>query len=40
MRQVWREGFAELAWSQAVADVRGETSMDAWECRAAALGTQ
>jgi hypothetical protein len=33
------EGFAELAWGQAVADVRGETSLDAWESRAAALGT-
>jgi hypothetical protein len=32
------EGFAELAWSQAVADVRGETSQDAWESRTAALG--
>lgn len=30
--------FAELAWNQAVADVRGETSQDAWESRAAALG--
>lgn len=30
--------FAELAWNQATADVRGETSQDAWECRAAALG--
>jgi hypothetical protein len=32
------ESFAELAWNQAVADVRGETSMDAWENRAASLG--
>jgi hypothetical protein len=32
------ESFAELAWNQAVADVRGETSQDAWESRAAALG--
>lgn len=32
------ESFAELAWHQAVADVRGETSQDAWESRAAALG--
>jgi hypothetical protein len=32
------ESFAELAWNQAVADVRGETSMDAWESRSAALG--
>jgi hypothetical protein len=30
--------FAELAWGQAVADVRGETSMDAWESRAEARG--
>ncbi|MDP9051407.1 MAG: hypothetical protein M3O31_11925 [Acidobacteriota bacterium] len=32
------ESFAELAWNQAVVDVRGETSQDAWESRAAALG--
>jgi hypothetical protein len=32
------EGFGELVWGQAVADVRGETSQDAWESRAAALG--
>jgi len=32
------DNFAELAWNQAVADVRGETSMDAWESRSAALG--
>ena len=25
--------FTELAWAQAMADVRGETSMDAWESR-------
>src|SRR5580698_1227316 len=25
--------FSELAWTQAVADVRGETSLDAWESR-------
>ena len=30
--------FAEATWNQAVADVRGETSQDAWEFRAAALG--
>ena len=30
--------FAELVWGQAVSDVRGETSMDAWESRAAAMG--
>ena len=28
--------FDELVWAQAVADVRGETSIDAWEGRAAA----
>jgi hypothetical protein len=27
------ESFAELAWAQAQADVRGETSQDAWENR-------
>jgi hypothetical protein len=32
------ESFSELAWNQAVADVRGETSLDAWECRAQAVG--
>jgi hypothetical protein len=32
------ESFSELAWNQAVADVRGETSQDAWESRAGALG--
>ncbi len=30
--------FADLAWQQATANVRGETSMDAWEDRADALG--
>jgi hypothetical protein len=30
------EPFAELAWKQAMADVRGETSHDAWETRALA----
>jgi hypothetical protein len=30
--------FAELAWNQAVADVRGETSQDAWEGRSQAIG--
>jgi hypothetical protein len=30
-------GFAELAWSQAVADVRGETSLEAFESRRQAL---
>jgi hypothetical protein len=33
------EGFAELAWNQATADVRGETSQDAWESRGLALGS-
>ena len=32
------ESFSELAWNQAVADVRGETSLDAWESRAQAVG--
>ena len=27
------ESFQQLAWSQALADVRGETSQDAWESR-------
>ncbi|HEU4636474.1 MAG TPA: hypothetical protein VFS41_09870 [Edaphobacter sp.] len=27
------EGFQQLAWEQAMADVRGETSQDAWESR-------
>jgi hypothetical protein len=31
------EPFAHLAWNQAVAEIRGETSQDAWETRAAAL---
>jgi len=31
------EAFASLAWSQAVADVRGETSQDAWESRNQAI---
>jgi hypothetical protein len=29
--------FSDLVWSQAIADVRGETSHDAWEHRTAAL---
>lgn len=32
------ESFATMAWEQAVADIRGETSQDAWESRAQALG--
>jgi hypothetical protein len=31
------QSFADLAWSQAAADVRGETSHDAWENRRRAL---
>ena len=31
------EAFTHLAWGQALADVRGETSQDAWEARAEAL---
>ena len=30
--------FADLAWKQAKANVRGETSIDAWEERAEAMG--
>jgi hypothetical protein len=33
------EAFDQLAWTQAVADVRGETSQDAWESRSLALGS-
>jgi len=32
------EAFADLAWKQVEASVRGETSMDAWEARRAATG--
>lgn len=32
------ESFANLAWTQAVADVRGETSQDSWENRNVSLG--
>lgn len=32
--------FGDVAWSQAVAEVRGETSHDAWESRAQALGSE
>lgn len=32
------QAFADLCWQQAVANVRGETSMDAWESRNLALG--
>ena len=32
--------FSELAWKQALADVRGETSLDAWESRGLSLMKQ
>ena len=32
------ESFNQLVWNQAVADVRGETSQDAWESRNLAFG--
>ena len=32
------QAFADLVWQQAVANTRGETSMDAWEARNLALG--
>ena len=32
------ESFSDLVWKQALADVRGETSQDAWESRALSLG--
>jgi hypothetical protein len=32
------EAFAQLAWQQALSNVRGETSLDAWESRNLALG--
>ncbi|HEY6413591.1 MAG TPA: hypothetical protein VIX42_07885 [Edaphobacter sp.] len=32
------ESFNQLVWNQAVADIRGETSQDAWESRNLALG--
>jgi hypothetical protein len=31
------QGFSDLVWTQALADVRGETSQDAWESRGLAL---
>ena len=34
------EAFDQLVWGQAVADVRGETSQDAWESRNLALWQQ
>jgi len=33
------EAFIALAWSQALADVRGETSQDAWESRNQAIAS-
>ena len=33
------ESFNQLVWAQAVADVRGETSQDAWESRNLAFGS-
>ena len=33
------QAFADLAWKQVEADVRGETSLDAWDARKAATGT-
>jgi uncharacterized FlgJ-related protein len=32
------EAFDQLVWGQALADIRGETSQDAWESRNLALG--
>jgi hypothetical protein len=34
------QAFDQLVWGQALADVRGETSQDAWESRGLALGTK
>ncbi|WP_433967238.1 hypothetical protein [Tunturiibacter gelidiferens] len=34
------QAFEQLVWGQAVADVRGETSQDAWESRGLALGAK
>jgi len=34
------QAFDELVWGQALADVRGETSQDAWESRGLALGSK
>ncbi|MES2392739.1 MAG: hypothetical protein V4555_13925, partial [Acidobacteriota bacterium] len=34
------QAFMDLAWQQALANVRGETSMDAWESRNLSLGRQ
>lgn len=31
------DSFAELAWNQALADIRGETSQDGWESRKSSL---
>ncbi|MBB5340744.1 hypothetical protein [Tunturiibacter gelidoferens] len=34
------QAFDQLVWGQALADVRGETSQDAWESRGLALGAK
>ena len=34
------QAFDELVWGQALSDVRGETSQDAWESRGLALGSK
>jgi hypothetical protein len=34
------QAFDQLVWAQALADVRGETSQDAWESRGLALGAK
>jgi len=34
------DSFADLVWKQALADVRGETSQDAWETRALSLSSE
>lgn len=34
------ESFDQLVWAQALADVRGETSLDSWESRNAALAPE
>jgi hypothetical protein len=33
------QAFADLAWKQVEADVRGETSLDAWDARKASTGS-
>ena len=34
------ESFDQLVWAQAMADIRGETSLDAWESRNSALSPE